>query len=104
MPTVSVMKAADLAEGSVRAVRLPGYPVLALYNLGGNFYATDDLCTHGNASLAEGDIEGDEIVCPFHEGSFDIRSGEAVGPPCLEPIRTYPVREVDGALEVELPD
>ncbi len=104
MPVVSVLQAEELAEGNVRAVSVPGYPTLAIYNLGGEFFATDDLCTHGNASLAEGDIEDDEIVCPFHEGSFDIRTGEAAAPPCLEPIRTYPVRVVEGDVQVELPD
>ncbi len=104
MPTVAVLQADELAEGAVRAVSVQGYPPIAVYNLGGSFFATDDTCTHGNASLAEGDIEGDEIICPFHEGSFDIRSGEAVGPPCLEPVRTYPVAVVDGAIQIELPD
>ncbi len=104
MPTVEVLQLAELAEGEVRAVSVEGYPLLAVYNLGGEIYATDDLCTHGNASLAEGDIEGDEIICPFHEGSFDIRTGEAVGPPCMVPIRTYPASVVDGAIRVELPD
>ena len=104
MPTVAVLQASELAEGAVRAVLVPGYPPIAVYNLGGIFFATDDTCTHGHASLAEGDIEGDEIICPFHEGSFDIRSGEAVGPPCLEPIRSYPVSVVDGSIHVELPD
>ena len=104
MPSVAVLQAADLDEGSVRAVNVPGYPPIAVYNLGGSFFATDDTCTHGNASLAEGDIEGDEIICPFHEGSFEIRTGEAAAPPCLEAIRTYPVSVVDGALHLELPD
>lgn len=104
MATVEVLQAADLGEDCVRAVSVAGYPPIAVYNLGGSYYATDDTCTHGNASLAEGDIEGDEIVCPFHEGSFDIRSGDAVGPPCMIPVRSYPVSVVDGAIWVELPD
>ena len=104
MPKVAVLETSELAEGTVREVAVEGYPRIAVYNLGGEFYATDDLCTHGNASLAEGDIEDDEIICPFHEGSFNIRTGEPVGPPCLVPIRTYPVDVVDGTIHLELPD
>lgn len=104
MPKLEVLQVSDLAVDSVRSVSVQGYPPIAVYNLGGAYYATDDTCTHGNASLAEGDIEGDEIICPFHEGSFDIRSGEAVAPPCMIPIRSYPVSVVDGAIRVELPD
>ena len=104
MPTVKVLPLSELEEGTVRAVNVDGYPPIAVYNLGGEIYATDDLCTHGNASLAEGDIEGDEIICPFHEGSFDIRSGEPVGPPCMVPVRSYAAQVVDGAIVLELPD
>ncbi len=104
MPKVAVLEASELAEGAVREVAIEGYPRIAVYHLDDGFFATDDLCTHGNASLAEGDIEGGEIICPFHEGSFNIRTGEATGPPCLVPIRTYPVEVVDGTIHLTLPD
>lgn len=77
---------------------------VALYQAEGSYYATSLMCTHGQASLADGYLDGHLIECPLHQGLFDIRSGEAVGPPCYEPLRTYPVRLVDGILEVEISD
>jgi nitrite reductase/ring-hydroxylating ferredoxin subunit len=59
------------------------------------YFATADLCTHGAACLSEGDIENDEIVCPFHGGTFDIKTGEATAAPCVIPVETYAV-VVDG--------
>lgn len=64
---------------------------IAVYRLADGYYATDNLCTHGAAYLSEGEVEGDEIYCPFHAGAFDIRSGEPVAAPCVIPLKTYPV-------------
>jgi nitrite reductase/ring-hydroxylating ferredoxin subunit len=64
---------------------------LAVFNVSGVFYVTDDQCTHGPGSLSEGYIEGNTIVCDFHNGAFDLRTGEVVAPPCMVPVRTYKV-------------
>lgn len=79
------------APDSVLQIAIEGGAPIALYNLDGAFYATDDTCTHGEASLAEGEISGDEIVCPFHMGAFDIRTGEVTMPPCAEALATHRV-------------
>ena len=80
----------DLAQGQVMLVeRDEGN--LAVYNVEGQFFVTDDRCSHGLASLAEGAVIGDEIECPMHFGMFKIATGEASGPPCSIPIRTYSV-------------
>jgi 3-phenylpropionate/trans-cinnamate dioxygenase ferredoxin subunit len=68
---------------------------IALYLVGGEYYATDDLCSHAEASLAEGDLNGFIIHCPRHGGQFDIRTGQATHFPAYAPIRRFPVR-VDG--------
>lgn len=82
-------------------VELDDGHVIAVYNLKNAFYATDDLCSHGEASLAEGILEDDfQILCPFHMGGFDIRTGEATTSPCQIPIRAYDVVQVDGVLYV----
>ena len=73
---------------------------VALYRAEDSFYATSVMCSHGQASLADGYLEGFQIECPLHQGLFDIRTGEAVGPPCTEAIKTYPVRLNNGVLEV----
>jgi len=75
-------------------------PPIAIYNVGGTFYATDDTCTHGDASLADGLLEGCAIECPFHAGTFDVRTGKALTRPCVEPVRAYPVKVEDGVIYV----
>lgn len=65
---------------------------LAVFNLEGEFFVTDDLCTHGPGSLSEGCIIGDAVECNFHNGVFDIRTGVVLSPPCVTPLRTYPVQ------------
>ena len=86
---------------------MPGHHIegndpIAIYDLDGEYFATDDTCTHGAASLSECEIDGDELICPFHLGSYNIRSGEAVAAPCVMTVRTYPVRIEDGMLYVEI--
>ena len=91
MARIALIEAAELSPDNVRRIELEGHTPVAVYNLGGEFFVTDDLCTHGEASLADGEIEFGTIVCPFHLGAFDIRSGVAVAPPCVAPLRTYAV-------------
>jgi nitrite reductase/ring-hydroxylating ferredoxin subunit len=98
------LRCAKAAIGSDEPKRLdpPGRPPIAVYRADNLYYATDDTCSHGAASLSEGFIEGFEIVCPFHSGSFDVRTGEAVAYPACEPIRSYPVTEDGDVLVIEL--
>ena len=75
---------------------------LAVFNLDGSFYVTDDTCTHGPGSLSEGCITGDVVECDFHNGAFNIRTGEVVAPPCMVPIKTYrTVIDDDGFVSIE---
>lgn len=95
--------AADLAAGEIRAVALPCGKRAALYNVDGAYFATDDVCSHGQSSLSEeGELEGHKVVCGWHFGSFDVRTGEALDSPCWESICTYAVVERDGELFLEL--
>lgn len=64
----------------------------ALYQVDGEIYATDNICTHGNARLCDGFLEGHEIECPLHQGKFDIRNGKAMCAPLTEDLKTYPVK------------
>ncbi|MEY3579974.1 MAG: hypothetical protein RI984_1078 [Pseudomonadota bacterium] len=64
----------------------------ALYQVDGEIYATDNICTHGNARLCDGFLEGHEIECPLHQGKFDIRNGKAMCAPLTEDVKTYPVK------------
>ncbi len=87
-------KSADLAPGSILKVEREA-GALAVYNLEGEFFATDDRCTHGLASLSNGDIVDGEIECTMHFGTFDIKTGEPRQSPCSVAIKTYKV-EVRG--------
>ena len=88
---IRVAKAAELAPGSVLRVDVAG-KAIAIYNLDGTYYATDDICTHAYASLAEGFLDGATIECPLHGAQFSIKTGEALSPPASEPLATYAVR------------
>lgn len=88
------------ADEPLRVV-LPDDHAVAVYRWEGGFFCTDDLCSHGEASLAEGYVEDGQIFCPFHMGSFCISTGEPLAAPCSEPIRAYAVTERDGVLSIE---
>ena len=75
---------------------------LAVFNVDGSFYVTDDACTHGPGSLSEGYLDGDVIECNFHQGCFSVRTGEVVRPPCIVPVKTYSAVVEDGIVYIEL--
>lgn len=97
---VKVARAEDVPDAGTLPVEVTSEPV-CLYRLGDKIYATHDVCTHGQASLADGFVEGEEIECPLHQGRFHIPTGKAVGVPCTEDIRTYAVRVEDGNIFVK---
>lgn len=93
----------DVAPGTARRFDLDGLEPVALFNVDGAFHATADTCTHQRASLSEGEIDGDEVICPLHFQVFHVPSGEAregITKICL---KTYPVVVRDGAVHLELP-
>src|SRR5438034_11742739 len=97
MPSrLELCKVEDVGTGEARRVEADGL-TLAVYNLQGEFYVTDDHCTHGPGSQSEGLIDGDLVKCNFHQGVFNIRTGEVVQPPCMVPVKTYKTI-VDGGL------
>lgn len=86
----------EVQEGAPKSIEIPGYPVLAVYEVDGTYYVTDNMCTHGLAMLTDGFQDGATIECPFHGGTFDIRSGKATSYPCHIPLKTYAVAVDDG--------
>src|SRR5262245_15692488 len=68
---------------------------IAIHTVGDAVYATDNICTHGQARLCDGFLDGHEIECPLHQGKFDVRNGKPLCEPAEEPLRSYPVR-LDG--------
>lgn len=92
---------ADVDGGSIGSATLPDGRRVAVYLVNSQVFATDDLCTHGNSSLSEeGCLEGHIVECGVHLGTFDVRTGAAVGPPCTKALRTYPVQIQDGQVVV----
>jgi naphthalene 1,2-dioxygenase system ferredoxin subunit len=75
---------------------------VALYTVEGAVYATDNLCTHGNARLCDGFLEGHEIECPLHQGRFDVRDGRPRCEPVSAPLRSYPVKIEGGRVWLQI--
>ena len=100
---VTVAQVADIAEGGVKAVRV-GDREIALYHLpGGEFRATDNICSHEYAQLSDGWLENGEIECPLHAARFDIRSGKALCAPAEADLTVFEVKREGDALLVLLP-
>jgi nitrite reductase/ring-hydroxylating ferredoxin subunit len=91
---------ADVTPGTALKIEIDDL-ALAVFNVGGQFYVTDDACTHGPGSLSEGEVNDDVVQCNFHGGEFNIRTGEVVSPPCMVAVKTYPVLVVDGKVTIE---
>ena len=90
-----------LVPGDVTAVTI-GDKALALYEVDGEVFASDTLCTHGDALLSDGFLEGNVIECPFHQGRFDVCTGKALCAPLTEDVRVYPVRIENKRIWVKL--
>lgn len=93
---IELCKTDEIAVGEMLKIETAGL-TLAVFNVDGAFYVTDDACTHGPGSLSQGILEGDVIECNFHQGRFNVRTGEVVLPPCMVPVKTYKA-VVEGAV------
>ena len=102
MPLVKVAEIAQIPPGTARVVRAQG-KMLALYNVDGNFYATDNTCTHVGGPLGEGRLDGSVITCPWHGSRFEVKTGQVVGPPARRPVATIPVHVEGTSVFAELP-
>jgi biphenyl 2,3-dioxygenase ferredoxin component len=100
---IELCEASDIASGCALRVEAEGL-VLAVFNVAGEFFVTDDACTHGPGSLSEGELEDDVVECNFHGGRFNVRTGEVVEPPCMVPVKTYLTVVEGGRIFVELSD
>ena len=101
-PLLDVCSTCEVPDGGAIKVEKEGL-ILAVFNLGGRFFVTDDACTHGPGSLSEGEIDGEVVECNFHNGAFHIPSGRVEAPPCMVALRTYPVQVVEGKVLIPAP-
>ena len=102
-PRLELCRTIDVQRGGALKVEVGGL-VLAVFNVDGEYFVTDDACTHGPGSLAEGDLSEDVVECNFHGGQFNVRTGEVVSPPCILPVKTYPVIVEDGRVLIDAPE
>jgi len=97
---IALCAVGDVAPGTALKVERAGL-AFAVFNVDGEFFVTDDHCTHGPGSLSEGFLEGDIIECNFHQGQFNVRTGAPVLAPCEIPVKTYPAFVRDGKVMIE---
>ena len=102
MPFRWVAAVQEIRPGSALLVEAAGQEI-ALFNLDGNIFAIDNTCPHSGGPLAEGDIEGDCITCPWHGSTFNIKTGEVLGPPAMESVSTYAARVSGDDIEIDVP-
>nr|WP_067297414.1 non-heme iron oxygenase ferredoxin subunit [Marinobacterium profundum] len=88
---ITAASLADIPDDDVIGITINGHPI-ALYKFGGEVFATDNVCTHGQALLSDGFLEDGEIECPLHQGRFCIKSGKAMCDPLTENIKSYQSR------------
>ena len=91
----------ELPQGEVLGLEVAGRSI-ALYDVDGSIFATDNICTHAYARLSDGWLDGELIECPLHAARFDVRNGKVLDPPATEDLKTYPVRVVDDEIQVKL--
>ncbi len=106
---VRVCTIQEISEGTAKMVKVEGKPI-AIFNINGKFYATDETCPHEGGPLSSGFIEGENVSCPWHGATFHIMSGrtleppagEKMGPPVDKGIACYPVRIVGSEVKIEI--
>jgi 3-phenylpropionate/trans-cinnamate dioxygenase ferredoxin component len=91
MAEVKVTQVSQVASGTGTVVSVEG-KAIALFNVGGTFYAIANECTHMGGPLGKGRLEGTTVTCPWHGSQFDVTSGQVKKAPARRPVVTYPVR------------
>lgn len=98
----TVAKASEIAPGEMKLIDLGGEGVVVA-NVGGDFFAFGNKCTHVGGPLAEGELDGDTVICPWHATIFDVKSGEPMGGPGEDAVPTYEVRLVGDDIQIAKP-
>jgi 3-phenylpropionate/trans-cinnamate dioxygenase ferredoxin component len=97
-----IAPAAELPNGERLFLEVGGRAIV-IFNIAGQFFAIGDICTHDDGPLGDGDLEGYNIVCPRHGAEFDVRTGKVMQMPAVVDVPAYPVKVVDGMIQVGLP-
>ncbi|OGO76306.1 MAG: biphenyl 2,3-dioxygenase [Chloroflexi bacterium RIFOXYD12_FULL_57_15] len=99
---VEIAPASELPNGERLFVEVADRP-LVIFNIAGQYFAIGDVCTHDDGPLGDGDLEGFNVVCPRHGAEFDIRTGKVMQMPAVVDVPAYPVRVVEGMIQVGIP-
>lgn len=99
---VGVAQAKDLPNGERLFLEIDDQPIV-IFNIAGTYYAIADLCSHDDGPLGDGELDGLEVICPRHGARFDLRTGKVLSLPAIVDIPAYPVRVVDGEIQIGLP-
>jgi nitrite reductase/ring-hydroxylating ferredoxin subunit len=102
MAFTKVATTQELPAGTARQLTVNGRKV-ALFNINGSYYAIDDTCPHRGGPLSEGDVEGNEVTCPWHGACFDVTTGAHLSPPAQSDVAAYKVQVVGDEIQVEVP-
>jgi len=98
-----IVKSSELPEGERLFFEIESLPIV-LFNVNGEFLATGDLCSHDGGAIGDGELDGNEIICPRHGARFDIHTGKALSLPAVVGIPVYPIRLIDDYIEVGIPE
>jgi nitrite reductase/ring-hydroxylating ferredoxin subunit len=96
-----VCRTAEVAPGKSRLVQVDGKKI-AVFNVGGHFYALDDTCTHRGGPLSQGAFDAQAVTCPWHGSKFDLKTGKVLQPPATRPVTAYPVVVEGDRVKVEV--
>jgi 3-phenylpropionate/trans-cinnamate dioxygenase ferredoxin subunit len=100
---ITVAQTADIPPGEREVFDVEGY-YIAVFNVGGTYYAIEDVCTHDDGPLADGELDGYEIECPRHGARFDIRTGKVLSMPAVIDVPWFPVRVEGDDIQIGLED
>ena len=101
MAFIKVVNVQDVPVGKAKQVTINGR-ALAVFNVGGTFYAIDDTCPHRGGPLSEGTVVGTQVTCPWHGANFDLTTGAHLSPPAQSDVACYAVQVVGDAVEVDV--
>ena len=92
----------ELPNGERLFIEVEGKSIV-IFNIADQYFAIADICTHDDGPLGDGDLEGYNIVCPRHGAEFDVRTGKVMQMPAVVDVPAYPVKVVDGMIQIGIP-
>lgn len=99
---VEIASASELPNGERLFLEIEGKAIV-IFNIAGQLFAIGDVCTHDDGPLGDGDLEGFNVVCPRHGAEFDVRTGKVMQMPAVVDIPAYPVKVVEGMIQLGIP-